>query len=271
MRFAICNEIFEGWSFAEVCRFSAAVGYTGLEIAPFTLAPCITQVSATQRQQLRQQATDHGIEIIGLHWLLAKTEGFHLTSPETTIRQRTADYLKELAQACADLGGKVLVFGSPLQRNLAPGMTSEGGLRYAEETFRQALATFQDCGVCLCLEPLGPSETNFLNTCAEAMTLIERLHHPCFQLHLDVKAMSSEGRPVPDLIRRYAPFAQHFHANDPNRRGPGFGPTDFRPIFQALQDARYDHWVSVEVFDFTPDPQTIARQSIEYMRACCPS
>ncbi|MGH9372756.1 MAG: sugar phosphate isomerase/epimerase family protein, partial [Vicinamibacterales bacterium] len=50
------------------------------------------------------------------------------------------------------------------------------------------------------------------------------------------------------------------------KRGPGFGDVDFVPIFRALQDAGYDRWVSVEVFDYTPDPETIASQSIEYMQ-----
>src|SRR5439155_2091262 len=44
-RYAICNETFEGWDHERVCRTAAEVGYTGLEIAPFTLAPRITDVS----------------------------------------------------------------------------------------------------------------------------------------------------------------------------------------------------------------------------------
>jgi sugar phosphate isomerase/epimerase len=105
-------------------------------------------------------------------------------------------------------------------------------------------------------------------TCAETCTLIDRLNHPSVQLHLDVKAMSSEAESVPKVIRTFLPRTAHFHANDANRRGPGFGTTDFRPIFQALQEGDYHGWVSVEVFDYSPDPETIARESIRYMREC---
>jgi sugar phosphate isomerase/epimerase len=268
MRFAICNETFEGWEHERVCRFVAEVGYTGLEIAPFTLAPLITQVSAEERQRLRGQAESAGIQIIGLHWLLARTEGLHITSPDQTVRGRTADYLVELARCCRDLGGDLLVLGSPAQRRLLPGVSREQGWNYGADTLRQALPRIADYGVRLCLEPLGESETDFINSCAEGVELLNCLHHPNFVLHQDVKAMSAESTPIPELIRRYRSQTAHFHVNDPNKRGPGFGEMDFVPILQALLDAGYDGWVSVEVFDYTPDPETIARESYRYLRAC---
>src|SRR5260221_5755945 len=87
-------------------------------------------------------------------------------------------------------------------------------------------------------------------------------------MHQDVKAMSSESIPFPELIHRYAARTGHFHANDPNKRGPGFGAVDFVPIFKALKDSGYRGWVSVEVFDYSPDPETIARESLRYMKEC---
>ena len=49
-RYAICNETFQDWPHDRVCEFVAATGYTGLELAPFTFAPLITDVSAAQRR-----------------------------------------------------------------------------------------------------------------------------------------------------------------------------------------------------------------------------
>src|SRR5919206_216885 len=115
MRYAICNETFEGWDHARVCAFVASLGYRGLELAPFTLAPRISDVPPPRRRELRQQAEDVGLTLVGLHWLLAKTAGLHLTSPDAGVRRSTADYLVELARACHDLGGGLMVFGSPQQ------------------------------------------------------------------------------------------------------------------------------------------------------------
>jgi len=267
-RYAICNETFGDWDHQRVCRYAASAGYTGLEIAPFTLAPLITEVSAERRRTLKSQAEDAGMSIFGLHWLLAKTTGLQITAADTGVRQRTAAYLGELAKCCRDLGGDILVFGSPQQRKIPEGHTREQASEFAVDTFRRAASAFADCGVTLCLEPLAPSETEFINSCAEAVAILERIDHPNFALHQDVKAMSAEAESAPDLISKYAKVTRHFHANDPNRRGPGFGKTDFRPIFQALKKSNYRGWVSVEVFDYSPDPETIARQSIHYMKQC---
>jgi sugar phosphate isomerase/epimerase len=268
MRFAICNETFEGWDHERVCQLVAGLGYQGLELAPFTLAERITDVTPERRRQLGRQAEAHGLTIIGLHWLLARTQGLQLTSLDRVVRQATADYLIELARCCRDLGGSLLVFGSPAQRRIPAGASRAQATDCAVDTFRRASAGIADTGVCLCLEPLSPPEADFINNCAEAVEILDQLSHPSFALHLDVKAMSTETSPTPELIRRYASRTGHFHANDPNRRGPGFGNTDFVPIFRALRETGYKGWVSVEVFDYAPDPETIARESLGYMRRC---
>lgn len=266
MKFAICQELFEGWDWERQCAFIAQTGYSGVEVAPFTLASRPRDVSAARRKELRETAQRHGLQIIGLHWLLAKTEGLHLTSPDRAVRQRTTDYIRELADLCGDLEGTVMVHGSPKQRDLLPGVSREDAYNYAAEVFREAMPRLAERGVSLCMEPLTTKETDFCNSCAEAADLIRRVDHPNFVLHQDVKAMLGEGRPLPGLIREFQQYTRHFHVNDSNLLGPGMGETDFHPIFAALLETGYDGWVSVEVFDYSPGAEHIARESLKNMR-----
>ena len=263
IQLSICNELFEGWDLARVCRFVREVGFDGIELAPFTLAPRITDLTAARRREIRATIADAGLATIGLHWLLARTEGFYLTAPDPAVQAGTGDYLRALAEATRDLGGRLMVLGSPLQRNLLPGISFDQAIGYADRTLDRVLPALDDLDVDLCLEPLGPGETDFLNTCDQTVAWIGAVGHPRLRLHLDVKAQSTEaGRTVPELITEFGGRARHFHAQDTNRLGPGMGSVDFGPILQALVDSGYDHWVSVEVFDFTPGPETIARASV---------
>ena len=274
MKYALCNEMFGDAEFADVFSTMRRLGYTGIEIAPFTLIPGaetvdVRDVPMSKRQKVKQMAADAGLEVVGLHWLLAKTQGFYLTSPERSVRQKTAEYLKALAELCRDLGGSIMVLGSPGQRNLLPGVDHEQAEEYAAEVLTAAMPVLADCGVTLALEPLGPAEGDFLNTAQSAIRLAERIDSPHCKLHLDVKAMSSEPQPIEQVIRDSRDWVVHFHANDPNLLGPGMGEVDFAPIFAALKQIDYDGWVSVEVFKYEPSGEEIARQSINYMQLMC--
>ena len=272
MKFAICNETYQRWEFARACEHAAGCGYDGLEIAPFTLAADPHDISESRAQEVGGIARGAGIDVIGLHWLLRMPEGLHLTTPDDGVRKRTVDFVKHLVRVCAAMatgsgkGGGVMVLGSPKQRNVGDGVEYEDAFKRAADACRQVCEVAQPLGVILALEPLSHVETNFLKTASEAVTLIKEVAHPSCRLHLDVKAMCSEGKPVPEIIAENRDTLAHFHANDPNLRGPGFGDVDFVPIAAALKEAKYDDYVSVEVFDYSPDPETIARESLAYLK-----
>ncbi len=267
MKFGICNEIFQGWSIGDTFAFAKKAGYDLVEIAPFTIANSVTEISAAQRVELRDAAARAGIGISGLHWVLVKTEGLHLTSPDAVVRQRTSDYFAELVECCADVGGTRIVLGSPKQRNVGDGIAHEQAWAWAAETLRDAVKRAEDRGVVICFEPLAPVETNFINTAADGIRFASEFASPAMSIILDVKAMCAEEKPIPQIIRESAGRFAYFHANDRNLKGPGFGDIDFRPIAAALRETGYDGTVSVEVFDFTEGPEVIATKSIDYLRA----
>jgi len=266
MKFAICNEIYQDWKLEDTLAHAARFGYAGLEIAPFTLANSVNDISATERQRIRDLAARSKIAIVGLHWLLVKPEGLYLNHTDAAIRGRTAKYFVDLVDCCADLGGTIMVVGSPKQRNILPGVTREQAWDWTAATFRDAVKRAEDRGVTICFEPLAPAETNFINTAVEAIQFTQPFNSPRFKIILDVKAMCSESKPIPQIIRESWPHFAHFHANDKNLKGPGFGDVDFKPIAAALKEVGYDGYVSVEVFKFEEGAEVIAIKSIEYLK-----
>ncbi|GIV16098.1 MAG: tagatose 3-epimerase [Armatimonadota bacterium] len=262
----ICNELFQGWELRRVMEYCKRLGYHAVEIAPFTLADSVQTITAAERASIRRMAQEVGIQIAGLHWLLVKPEGLHLTTDDAEVRHRTAEYLVALAHFCADLGGKVLVLGSPKQRSVQPGSTHEQAWERALETLRPAVQTAEQRGVTWCIEPLSPAETNFLNRAEDAIRFAQALDSPAARIILDVKAMSSESKPIPQIIRESAGWFAHFHANDPNLKGPGMGDVDFVPILRALQEVGYNGYVSVEVFDYSDGAEHIAEVSLKNLQ-----
>ena len=266
MKFAICNEIFQGWEIEAVLAHAAQAGYQAVELAPFTLANSVCDISPGDRGRIRDAAARQGIQIAGIHWVLVKPEGLYINHPDSETRQRTADYFCALVDFCADVGGKVMVVGSPKQRNIQEGVSPAQAWDWATACFRKAVEKAEERKVTICFEPLAPSETNFINTAAEAIRFTKQLGSPSFKIILDAKAMCSEAKAIPQIIRESWPHFAHFHANDKNLKGPGFGDVDFKPIAQALKEVDYSGFVSVEVFNFDEGAEAIARGSIEYLR-----
>jgi len=266
MQFGICNEIFKDWKFGDAMRFAKQAGYDAIEIAPFTIANHVGEISPSTRRQIRDEATYVGIAISGIHWVLAQTEGMYLNHPDPDVRDRTAKYLVDLVDFCADLGGRIIVLGSPKQRNVMAGVNLSQAWDWAKTTLRDAVQHAAGRDVTICLEPLAPTDTNFINTAADAIRFTQQMESPHIKIILDVKAMCSESKPIPEIIRESWPHFAYFHANDRNLKGPGFGEVDFKPIAAALREVGYDGVVSVEVFKFDEGAEAIATRSIKYLK-----
>jgi sugar phosphate isomerase/epimerase len=262
----MCNEFCDGWALEDVLRLARDVGYAGVEVAPFTLAEDVRRIPLAERQRLRGLAEECGLRLIGLHWLLVKPPGLFLTHPDVQIRRVTQAYLEALIHLCADLGGDRMVLGSPKQRQVMPGCTPEQAWQWACEMFRALLPAATERGVTLCIEPLARAETNLLNTVREGLRMVDAVGHPRFRVHLDVKAMCDEGRPLDAIIREATGYIGHVHVNDANRNGPGWGDTDYGPVVRGLADSGYDDYASVEVFDFSFGAERIARSSLEFLK-----
>ena len=268
MKISICNELFQGWPIEKVFRYAAGLGYDGVEIAPYTLADSVTEISQARRKAIRRAAEETGVEIVGLHWLLARPEGLYINHPDEIIRVRTQEYIEALIHFCADIGGKLLIHGSPHQRTVHEGWDSQEAWYSAKETFEVCLKTAQKRNVIYCIEPLAHGVTNFINTVEDSLRLVKEIRHPNFKIAFNCRSAAAEEKSVAaPLIRALeSRYLYHIHLTDPNGNGPGFGELRFSPLLKILAEAGYKHHVSVEVFQFDPDPETVASRSIGYLK-----
>jgi sugar phosphate isomerase/epimerase len=269
MRIALCNEVLAGMPLERQCEYAARLGYDGLEIAPFTLSDSPEKISAADAARTRAIVEASGLVVTGLHWLLVKPDGLSLTDPDAGVRHRTLEVMMHLIGLCAELGGRVLVHGSPKQRQIAPGETHAVALSRLQDALAQVALAAARVGITYCIEPLSRRETSLVNTIAEAAELVRSIDHPNLRTMIDCSAAGlTEADPVPSLIDRWLPtgLIAHVQVNDPNRRGPGQGEMKFAPIMAALKRHNYAGTVAVEPFDYSPDGPTAAAFSAGYLR-----
>ncbi len=274
LKIALCNEVLHpGLDFAGQCRTAAALGYDGLELAPFTLAEDPMSLTDAQAQAFARTAQDHGVPIVGLHWLLVAPAGLSLVSADGAQRRRTTDVMCRLVELCSLMGGSYLVHGSPKQRSVPPGEDRQTALDRARDCLAEAARTAQAAGVTYCIEPLSRRETDVINTVAEAAQLVDEIASPAFKTMIDCSAAGqTEALPVHELMAQWMPTGRigHVQVNDPNRRGPGQGPLAFAPILRTLRrmqaEGHYRGLIAVEPFDYVPDGMGSAAWSIGYLR-----
>jgi len=269
MKLALCNEVLAGLPLEEQCRIAAQLGYDGLEIAPFTLAESPELIDAEESRRLRRVVESSGLVVTGLHWLLVKPVGLSVTTPDAAVRQRTLEVVTRLIGLCAELGGKVLVHGSPRQREVAAGETHEVALGRLQAFLAKVADVAAAMDVVYCIEPLSERETSLVNTVAEAAALVREVDRPGLRTMIDCSAAGQgESQSVAELIDTWLPtgLIAHVQVNDPNRRGPGQGALRFAPIFAALQRNGYAGTVAVEPFDYVPDGPGAAAFAAGYLR-----
>ena len=264
-RYALCNEMFEGWSLSRIAEKGVELGYLGMELAPYTLGALVTTFSAAERAQMRRDVESAGMEIMGLHWLLAQT-AFQLNSPDAGLREATAQYLLDEIDFCAELGGAVLTFGSPQQREPIGGWSKDEAWLWTVEVMQRCGQRSQERGVVFCIEPLIGNR--LVSGVDEAARLVREVDHPGFQMMVDCRSMGKDERwSVADQIKSVWPLVKHVHVNDPNSLGPGMGDLDFVPIMRALKELGFQGWLSLEAGRLELGPERISRESLANMKA----
>ena len=175
-------------------------------------------------------------------------------------------YFRRLIDLCADLGGGGMVLGSSKQRDAVDGVSRESATSRIRDGLAALAPHASERNVLLLPETLAPQLSNVLNTLDETVAMVRSINHPAVQTLFDTHNTVGETEPHDALIQRYAAHLRHVHLNEMDGRHPGTGGYDFALILRTLRAIQYQGWASVEVFQFQPSGEEIARSSAAYIR-----
>jgi D-psicose/D-tagatose/L-ribulose 3-epimerase len=265
-RHAMCNEAFEKHSFAYTCDALRKAGYTGIEIAPFTLGENPRAVTPDQRRDCRRTIADSGLTFVGLHWLMVGPKDLHVTAPDPDIRARGWNHIRDLVDLSADLGPDgVLVFGSPKQRCTTGGITREEATCHFVDGLASVAPHAASRGVTILVEALPIDQCDVIQSLEEAVGIVQEIDSPAVRTMFDVHNAVFETVPHAELVDRYFDLIRHVHVNELNGSHCGAGNYDFKPVFEVLRRRGYAGWISLEAFDFTAGAENIANGSLRHL------
>lgn len=263
MKLAVSNIAWDNSKLSEHLALLHDSGCEGVELAPSCIWQEPIEAPASDRARIKALVRASGLELTGFHALLFTRPDLQLFQDRAGLDQ-TAGYLIELAQLCCDLEGTVLILGSPRNR-VRHGRDYGECLDWGVDAFSRIATACEPLGVTLCIEPLGPDETEFVMSAREGAALVRRVNHPNFRLHLDAKALLSTGENLGCVLEEHGKLLRHFHVGDPGLAPPGSTGADHAPFGQALRRANYQHYVSIEMRRGHGDSREVVSRSIAYV------
>jgi sugar phosphate isomerase/epimerase len=243
-RFAASNIALGPYDHGDQLEHLPSLGLEGLEVAPSRVwRDSWKGLAAAQVKAYRKQAEDAGLRVIGLHSLFFDQPGLGLFKGRE-VRAETLDFLVYLSSLCRDLGGKTMIYGGGRRRG---NVGFDDAFAEAVEFCGEFCRRVEGHGTVLCFEPLGPADSDFINTVADALAIVEAVDHPALAMQIDAKAL------VDNEEAGFAPFRMsketlvHFHANEPGLAVLGSsGTVDHAAFGGYLKKIGYQGFVSIE-------------------------
>lgn len=266
MKLSVSNIAWNEADEPEIFRLLQKKNVPGIEVAPTRIWPAWQSANSDHASQIKTTYAELGFEVPALQAILFDKPDLHVFG-DADNQAKLIAHLDNVASYAKAFGAKVLVFGSPKNRD--PGaLSKEQAFLLGADFFKRAGETCIKHGVQLCLEP-NPSiyNCNFMTHWQEIFKMVNEVSHPGIAIHLDTACISLEGDNIIEAIETCAGKIAHFHVTEPNL-GDFAKPTlDHAAIGQALKKSHYKGWLSIEMRR-SQNPQKSVQEAVEYVTRC---
>ena len=264
IRLSVSNIAWQQNELEDHLKLLMELGCDGVEIAPSCIWKEPAHVSNDEIESLKKLVSKYNLVVPAFHALLFNRSDLSFFGEES-IRKQTVLYLKKLIRLACLLSVKALICGSPASRKVAE---KDYGRCYetAIDVFRELGIEAERNDVVFCIEPLGPSENDFILTADEGNQLVSDVGSKHFGLHLDSKAMVEAGEDIESVFQSYGAMLKHFHVSEPGLAPPGSTGLDHHSIGKALSASCYDGYVSIEMKRGFGNTKDVVRAAVSYVR-----
>ena len=260
MNIAISNIAWDPTEEAGAAQIMQNLQIRGVEIAPTKTWDAPQLASKESILNYGKYWSDQNVKIVAMQSLLFGRPDLQLFQ-DASARDRTFDYLCDLMVMAETLGARVLVFGSPKNRQRGD-LTESQAFETAVEFFGRVGRFASEHNVCFCIEP-NPAVygCDFVRTAAEGRALVKAVNKSGFRLHLDAAIMTLNEENIETEIEASMDYLAHFHISEPQLGVVGEGVTDHLRFARCLKALGYSNWVSIEMRNGWKTPNTLAAQS----------
>lgn len=257
MRFGICTD-------SHNARNAARLGYDFIEIGAAELCP---EGPESDWAPVRERILESGLSAEALGRVFPGE--VRLVGPDRDMGRIEA-YVATAFARVAEVGGRVVAWGSPDARRVPDGYPHERALRELGEVVALMGRVAATNGLIVAVEPLASTRTNVIWTVRHGLEMVRRLQHPAVHTMADIYQMYLNDEPLQEMARAGSDLA-HVHVSDPDRLPPG-NPAHlpfYREAFDVLREMGYDGRVCIEarVTDFTLE----AERALAFLKGVCAS
>lgn len=241
----------------------ADFGFTAIEIAPSRIWDNFEAVSSQDRKKYLNLVESYGLKICSMHSLFFTARNMALFGTKEE-QKNLQSYFRLLIQLAQDMQVPRMIFGSPSVRK-----RGDIGIRESMHIAAESLAPVSEyafqCGTKILIEPLSSQETDFISSHKEGKELVQCVGSRGFGLHLDAKAICSEGTPVDGIIEDCKDSIEHFHVNEKGLGSFKEAGLPHTGLAGALRKSDYKGFVSIEMKQLDNYEEEI-RYALDFVR-----
>lgn len=235
-----CALHFTGIHYPKAVNLAAEAGFRGLEVSPWLPR----RLNDTDIRRLGVLLRKKGLGFSGFTSIYPPE--ITLAAPSATARRKSIIYTQRLIELVHGLNGRTLVWGSPRSRNIPVGVPYEKGYTWLIELLKTSGALADRRGVSIAIEPINRFESTIIHNAKEALQLLRLANHKSIGIVYDIFHASLEEESLTEPIFLAGKRLAAVHISDCNRKIPGRGHLDFRPVFSALKKVGYNGYVTLE-------------------------